>query len=96
MAILSGTVTTTPGTPIALGGLTRYAWVIIQWKTGNTGNLYVGGTTTTKPLSANCPATTAGNSVTLPFAGAPGAYALNNILLDSDNAGVALWTAGRP
>lgn len=94
--IYTGTVTTTPGTPIVLGGQVRASWVIIQWKTGNTGSMYVGGLTTVKPFSANAPAITAGNSLTLPnISTSPLPYSLNAILVDSDNAGAVLFIYGK-
>lgn len=73
----------------------RAAWVIIQWKSGNTGNMYVGGPTTNTPFSTNCPAITNGNSITLPWQGTPGAYGLDKILIDSDNAGAVLFIYGK-
>jgi hypothetical protein len=94
--IYSGKKTTTPGTPVPLAGQIRAAWVIIQWKQGNSGNLYIAGPTTPTPFSSNVPAVGAGNSETLPFMGSPGSYSLDKILVDSDNAGDVLFTYGKP
>ena len=90
-----GTVTTTPGTPVKLGGQVRCSWIIIQWKSGNMNNMYVGGPKSAKPFSASSPAITTGNSVTLPnIATCPCPYSLDSILVDSDNAGAVLFLYG--
>lgn len=89
-------VTTTPGTPIPLGGQVRAGWVLIQWKITNSGNLYIGGPTSTRPFSSNAPAITAGNSELMPWIGSPGPYSLDKILVDSDNAGDVLVQYFKP
>jgi len=93
--IYTGKKLTTPGTAVALGGQVRASWVVIQWPAGATGNLYIGGPTSTAPFSANCPAITAGNSVTLPAMGVTLPYSLDKILIDSDNAGTAVFLYGK-
>lgn len=93
--------TTTAGTPVkaitflAAKTPARFAWAIIQWKGTNSGNMYVGDNLTATPFSANTPAITPGNSVTLPFTGAPGTYDFNTLLIDSDNNGDFLILYGR-
>lgn len=93
--------TTTAGTPVKLSTFLganvsgRCAWLIIQWKTGNAGNMYVGDPKTALPFSANAPGIGGGNSVTLPYMGAPGTYDFTTILIDSDNNGDFLILYGR-
>jgi|SRR5579859_1699063 len=93
--------TTTAGTPVKVSTFLaanvprRFAWAIIQWKTGNTGNMYVGDPLTPLPFSSNTPATTNGNTVTLPFTGVPGLYDFGSLLIDSDNNGDFLILYGR-
>lgn len=93
--------TTTAGTPVvastflAAGTNTRFAWAIIQWKSNSQGNMYVGDNLTPKPFSANTPAVSAGNSVTLPFTGVPGLYDFRTLLIDSDSSGDFLILYGR-
>lgn len=94
--IYSGKVTTTPGTPVALGGQVRATWVFIQWPTGASGNLYVGGPTTTKPFSSNTPVIVPGGTITLPnISTSPLPYSLDKILVDSDNANTVVFLYGK-
>lgn len=94
--IYSGKVTTTAGSATALGGQVRAAWVLIQWKASNSGNLYISGPKTTAPFAGKVPALTAGNAQLLPWMGTPGSYSLDKIFVDSDNSGDVLFTYGTP
>lgn len=93
--------TTTAGTPVTVSKFlaantpSRFAWAIIQWKTTNAGNMYVGCNVTPTPFSSNTPAISAGNSVLLPFTGAPGTYDFHSLLIDSDSSGDFLILYGR-
>ncbi len=93
--------TTTAGTPVKVSSFlaantpTRFAWAIIQFKQGNSGNMYVGDNKTPTPFSSNTPAITGGNSVTLPWMGAPGLYDFTTLLIDSDTSQDFLILYGR-
>jgi hypothetical protein len=94
MAIYSNTVTVTnAGTPVPLlATQTRAAWVVIQSKSTNSGNIYPGGggTKSASPLSGSTVAITSGNSLTLPWMGGAGTYNLNDIVVDADSSGAVV------